>query len=517
MKLSKKITQGIIAGGLITTGGLFIAKLIGLAYTIPFSQILSSDAYMGIYGSAYRIYSYLLQVFTAGFPFAIATITAGYATKEEWGKVRAVQRLSTIILTILGSIGMIMMWVLAPILAPHMTTPEYVTEMMVVLILLGFALFIIPVLSSYRGYLEGLKQFDCYSKSQIYEQVYRVGFLLGMACLIVYILEQNRVWALYASVLSTSVSGIATTIYLSKFVKERNRTLPIQKTYDKLLTKEIIMLALPYMAVAVLGYMDDIICSTEVPDVLMKCGRYANDEIEVILSAMNYAGTKLVAIPLILAPGFTASIIPHITEAITRKDSKAVKDNIEKTVSIVSLLVIPICIFIIIFAKPIYSLLFYTEDIGLSSYIVQLLVCEALFSTLSPVMTNMMMVCNERKRAIKTNIISAIYRVIGTWGMMYFMGIEGYVLISITSHIFLIGYYLMTLKKLYKVEVKRIFTTIAYSLITAMLMGWVCLKFPVSGTGFRLLIWIGTAGIVYVSGYAILQGIPYLIKRKRGR
>lgn len=84
--MSKKFKNSLIAGGLITTAGLFIAKLIGLAYTIPFSYILESEAYMGMYGGAYRIYSYLLQVFTAGFPFAIATVTAKYATGNSWGK-----------------------------------------------------------------------------------------------------------------------------------------------------------------------------------------------------------------------------------------------------------------------------------------------------------------------------------------------------------------------------------------------------------------------------------------------
>ena len=38
--------KSIIAGGLIGTGGFFIAKAIGLLYSVPFSTILGSDALM---------------------------------------------------------------------------------------------------------------------------------------------------------------------------------------------------------------------------------------------------------------------------------------------------------------------------------------------------------------------------------------------------------------------------------------------------------------------------------------
>ena len=72
-KKSDSVKKSIVLSGLIGTAGLFIAKMLGLFYSIPLSNILGSDAYMSYYGTAYRIYSYILNVFTAGFPFAIAT------------------------------------------------------------------------------------------------------------------------------------------------------------------------------------------------------------------------------------------------------------------------------------------------------------------------------------------------------------------------------------------------------------------------------------------------------------
>ena len=71
---SSRIKKSVVLSGLVGTGGLFVAKLLGLVYSIPLSSILASDAYMGYYGNAYRIYNYILNICTAGFPLAVATV-----------------------------------------------------------------------------------------------------------------------------------------------------------------------------------------------------------------------------------------------------------------------------------------------------------------------------------------------------------------------------------------------------------------------------------------------------------
>ncbi len=46
-----------------------------------------------------------------------------------------------------------------------------------------------------------------YAFSQAFEQIFRVGFLLSAACLIVYGLHIERRWALYTSVLDLCSSS----------------------------------------------------------------------------------------------------------------------------------------------------------------------------------------------------------------------------------------------------------------------------------------------------------------------
>lgn len=179
---------------------------------------------MSYYGTAYRIYSYILNVFTAGFPFAIATLVAKYSTLENWKTVLQVRKLSLIFMACVGFLGMIIMMLLSGLLAMLMTeTADGAHVMTLVLCILAVAIFLVPILSSYRGFIQGRKEMEEYAFSQAFEQIFRVGFLLSAACLLVYGFHMDRVWALYGAVLSTSVAALAGIIQISKFSRKQEK------------------------------------------------------------------------------------------------------------------------------------------------------------------------------------------------------------------------------------------------------------------------------------------------------
>ena len=202
MEKKSSVKNSVIISGLIGTGGLFVAKLLGLVYSIPFSSILGSEAYMGYYGQAYNIYSYVLNVFTAGFPFAVATLVARYTVLKDAKTVLLVKKISLSFLAVTGFIGMLILMASAGFLAPLMVEedPEIMAN---VIRILSVAIFLVPVLSAFRGFYQGMKEMEEYAFRKAFEQLFRVGFLLSAACLIVYVFGWERKWALYASVLST--------------------------------------------------------------------------------------------------------------------------------------------------------------------------------------------------------------------------------------------------------------------------------------------------------------------------
>ena len=79
---------------------------------------------MGYYGQAYNIYSYVLNVFTAGFPFAVATLVARYTVLKDAKTVLLVKKISLSFLAVTGFIGMLILMASAGFLAPLMVEED---------------------------------------------------------------------------------------------------------------------------------------------------------------------------------------------------------------------------------------------------------------------------------------------------------------------------------------------------------------------------------------------------------
>ena len=115
------------------------------------------------------------------------------------------------------------------------------------------------------------------------------------------------------------------------------------------------------MIVAILGYSDTIVNTLFLSKRLEAHGN-TDAEILLISSSINYGVLKLMSIPMILAPGFSSAIIPHITTALTNHDLKLVRKNIRDCVDIVLYIGLPISFCLFVYAKPLYAILFPPAD-----------------------------------------------------------------------------------------------------------------------------------------------------------
>ncbi len=535
-KASSAAKKSIIAGGLIGTGGFFIAKAIGLIYSIPFSTILGSSAYMGYYGSAYRIYSYLLNVFTAGAPMAIATMVAKYITRKNYKTALAVQRMSVLVMALLGALGMIVMAAFSSILAKAMeSSADGQSIMTTVLCLLSIAIFLVPILSAYRGFIQGCKEMEEYAFSQAFEQIFRVAFLLGVSCLLVYGFKLSSVWALYAAVLSTSVAAIAGIIQIYRFSRntcaalereghhQQARTVPLKPLF-----REFILLCLPYLLFAIIGYANDIYDAILLP-VGLKLSSYDAQQIETMTSAVNYVGIKLTAIPMILSPGFVAAIIPHITSALEKNDIKTVRKDILECINIVLFIALFLSFAIFMYARPLFYTLYYTSDLDLSAASVRWIAIEGFFGTITPVISSMMMACRMRKKLLVQMLVSAIVKGILMVPMVMWWGVAGAVLSTVISYSWIIGYSLYMMSIQYSISFHSTLKTLIQTILCLVVMAACAMLLTQIGLGSashgKLLCLLGMLvngliSSILFAGCALYFGIPqrlfhFRFRRKR--
>lgn len=476
MSKSSAAKKSIIVGGLIGTGGLFVSKLIGLAYTIPFSYILQSEAYQSVYAQSYNIYAYLLTIFQSGVPFAVATLVARYMALEDAKSVILVKKLAFAILGLTGFVGMILLFTLSNVIAPAMVAKN-ADIMANCLRILSLAIFLVPVLSAFRGYYQGLKEMEEYAFSQAFEQVFRVAFLLSTACLVVYAFGWNKKYALYAAVLSTSVATIAAIAQFIHFDRNHQNAIDemaqmqTKSMYSaKTIFKEILVLAIPYLVVAILGNIDQIFNSFLLPTGLKM--HYNVKDTTTVISASNYVAGKLNAIPMILGPGFATAIIPHISEALSKKNYKLVKKNVIDSINVVLYVAIPVSFCIFAYAGPLNYTLYYSENLELCTYVVQWMSLEGFLGTIAPLITNLMVSLEIRKNVLKNLAIGVLIKGILLIPFVWIFGLAGAVLSSMIGNGYTLYKNLKEIHDVYAISYRKTMVVIVRILIGLFVL-WV--------------------------------------------
>ena len=461
MEDKRRVKQSLIAGALTGSAGIFITKALSLLYVIPFNEI-AQDATV-FYSYAYTVYDALLQVCLSGFPYAIATLVAKYATKNDYSTVELVKKVSKSILLVLGVVCCFIMIAFSKILAIQIIPSElqsssYLHYTQIVLIILAFALVFVPYLSYYRGVYQGLKEMKIYAFTQVLEQVIRITFLLAASSLCVYVFDMDRIWAAYMGVLSTSVSAIGTIIYFIYHNKSiSSNALAKDSVIGKTeIFKELVKTAIPYLLSSLMFSSSGMFVLLVFADGLELYGTDGT-LITIYQGIINYQASKLSSIPTIIMSGFCLVIIPHITEAVTNRDNLKVQQLIDKILQTVNYLSVPLICFMIFYSREIYYIMYgtYHLDIG-ASLLAKTLACQLLMNV-AGVLNSLMIAIQMRKRYLFLESLRLIFMLVIFKPCLARFGVNGYFIALASEYILLIVGALLIVNSTYNISFKNLF------------------------------------------------------------
>lgn len=571
-EMSKR-KQSVIAGGMISTAGLFFAKFLGLFYAIPFNDILGNADYIAIYGVAFTIYNYVLNICLAGVPFAIATLVAKYTSRGDYQTTILVKKIATTFMVSFGFVAMVFLLLCAAPFASMLlpdsvlnsdaaTTASSIEIMRNVLMVVAIALFFVPILSSLRGFYQGMKQMEVYALSQVLEQIARVAFLLISSALAVYLLGIDRVWAVYFGAFSTSVAAILAIVHLRLYDRKQMKQITklareqdVVANNDKFsILRELIFISLPYLYAAVMGYSDSIINTFFLKSGLenfylshdggvldgngiLMLSAQSEGEITMVIGAINYGITKLMSIPMVLAPGFSSAILPHITSALVKKDYKLVRKNIVDCLDTVLYIGIPICFCLFVFAKPIYANLFPPTQwpvnvpaeeailsadaaLDLCANVLRWFSFDAFVSTICPIFTSLLMAVELRRLNIRNLTIMVILKFIITYPLLSWFGYPGLIISSLCCMVVFVGLNSYALTARFKIKwnyTLHKLVVIMGGLVCIFAVGALCDLIGLKGYGVGRMIGfvqLGVSGGIALLAYfffTYLFGLPQAI------
>ncbi|MGN1342991.1 MAG: oligosaccharide flippase family protein [Traorella sp.] len=530
--MSNKRKQSIIFGGLISSAGVFLSKVLGLVYVIPFNMIAGSNNIL-FYGYAYNIYSYLLNISTAGIPFAIATLVAKYYNVKDYKTALLIKKISIGLMMALGFIGMcsviLMSSPIANMILAGGSNPEDFQITKNVLIIISFALFFVPVLSGYRGFYQGLKRMELYAFSQVLEQLVRVFFLLGAGALAVYVFHKDQIWSVYFAVFSASVAAICALLHIKKY--DRNEMIEFKKLASeqervsnndiKVLLQEIILISIPYLLSSIIAYSSDMIDLAFFAKALESTGIVAGLCNFIYGTVISVHTKKIIAIPQILAIGFSASLIPYITTALENKNYKEVCKHIKDTLESVLYIVLPLSICLFFFSKEVMYLLYgnetikiadavtnsviYVQQLDFEDYIMRFRSLDAVFGTIAPLFTSLLIACRLRKESLISLGVGAILKLIMLYPCTQIFGLAGATCSNMFYYSAIIGFDVYFLNKKYHINWK--YTLRKLIVILLGLLGS-SLTYLILSMIFKDITRFGRIGMV---PFVVIEGIIVLI------
>ena len=439
-----KLQDSLLMGALASSFGIFLSKLLGLFYYSPLSAI-AGESNMAFYSIAYTYYDLLLQISSAGIPFAIAAMVAKYVAKKDYKTVLLVKKLGvSVVLALSVFIAFIFILITPPLVKQSLGSHapvEDITNLKNIFYILTIAIVAVPFLSSIRGYTQGLKRLDIYGASQVLEQFVRVISIIVGAYIFVKILSFDSIWAIYVAIAAASFGAVVAIVFTKVFARKDEQhiyELASEQDFDatktnKEVVKEILSIGIPYLIISFLGSAGPLVNTTFFMDYMTRVNgaeAYANAKLSAGILQANIA--KISNIPSVLALGFGSGMVPYLSEALEEADNNKITRYINQILDTVCIILVPMIAIFVFFAKDIYFIMYGNNNLDLGARLFAISNIQIFLGTISPVFSSIMMSLKLRKEAIITLVISFAIKLIsffpfvkqfGTYGMIYSSGL----------------------------------------------------------------------------------------------
>jgi len=355
--------QNYLKGAAILGIAGIIVKILGAIYRLPLSNIIKSEG-MGYYQTAYPLYTLLLTISTAGFPIAIAKLVAERRAIGDYKNAYKVFKVAFTGLFIGGILTSLFVLFGAETIVERLGNRNAYYS----LIALVPALFLVPIMSAFRGFYQGHQLMVPTAISQIAEQFFRVVVGLGLTYLL---LNKGIPVAAGGASFGGSAGALAGLIVIGLiFVQKRQdikKELDSSETLEdyeiRNIIKDLLTISIPItIGAAVVPIMDSI-------DVVVVLKRlqfigYSEELANALYGNLKGMASTLINFPQVLSVAIAMSLVPAISDANARRDRREIENITSSGIRITLLIGLPAAFGLYVLARPIIALLYFKNDMA---------------------------------------------------------------------------------------------------------------------------------------------------------
>ena len=339
-------SQSFMKGAVIVAAGGIAAKVLGAFYRIPLTNILGGEG-MGIYQMVYPLYCLLLTVSATGIPSGLARLVSAAEATGDKEKSRAILRKSLLLFSAIGFAGSALMFLLAPLMGMAQKESGAVSAYRA----LAPGVFLVSVLSCFRGWFQGKSNFLPTAFSEICEQAVKVAVGIFAANLF----RGDIVRAVTATLFAVTLSEAAACLLMFFFaVRERGVRPLYRERMPVLKSKLLLRVTIPVTVAAGVLPLSNIADSILIVRLV---GAYA-DNATALYGLYAGAAATLVNLPVSVCYGIAAAIIPAVSALASKGMSGEAEGGTLFALKCTLYLSMPAAVFLFAFSGNITSFLF---------------------------------------------------------------------------------------------------------------------------------------------------------------
>ncbi len=439
--------DSLLKGTAVLGAALIIAKIIGLVYRLILPNLVGTQV-MGLYGMAYSVYTVLLTLSMAGIPVAISKLISGYIALNDYNGAKRVFKIAFIAITITGLVFSIILFFGAEFIADNVTgdSRAYLSLQAV-----APAIFVVAIMSSFRGYFQGLQQMSKTAMSQVLEQLLRVaGIIIFAYILLPFGAEFAAAGAAFGNVIG-SFTGLCylAVCYFKTPVKWaapqesfNNGIARLETNIEKLendekslsILKKILYLSFPIIIGNLIMPLMNLIDATVVVNRLTGVG-FGQHEATAMFAHLTQYANPLIMFPGTLGMALSMSLVPAISESIAQNNTGQAERRAKLALRFAILIGLPSTVGMFILSGQIIDLIFPRDPEA--AVVLRYLSPAVIFLILKFATTGILQGLGKTMLPVKNLFIGALLKLIMTYFLTSIpeINVKGAALGTVLAHL----------------------------------------------------------------------------------
>lgn len=406
---------------LLTATGIF-SQILGFFYRIALSRLIGAET-MGLFQLVMPVFSVLLSATSVGLTAAVSTLSAQkLALGDKAGAKALVERCVGWFLLLGGALGCLLALGSDPISV--LILGDARTQLALILLVPCFLL--TGVENLHKHFFYGIGSVRSPALVELCEQIIRTCAVLA---LLVRFLPQNperTVGLILCGMILCEVFSALTLVVLF-----RRRLAGLPSPRDPGLGRGVLAVALPVGGSALLGNLLGSLGSILIPQRLMAGGMEAGEAMRRfgVLFGMT---TPLLCLPTAFIGALGLVLLPNLSEQIALGRHRQARDTVARSLTTISLLLLPCLAFLTAVGPELAQLLFHEETAG--DYMLPLAVgifLNARQSVLSCALNG----TGQQKQAALESLLSGLVQLGFTFFTLPHWGLGGYLAGYLTSSV----------------------------------------------------------------------------------